>query len=114
MTTTNVLAQIFVSDFDGAPAWYEGLLGRPADRLPMDGTAEWQLAGGGGLQVDRSEKGVGTSNVIIEVDDFDATLADLAGRGIDATAPDAPSSRLRLATVEDPEGNTITISQRLG
>jgi hypothetical protein len=52
--------------------------------------------------------------VIVEVDDLDATLADLHGRGIDAGAPDAPSSKFRLATVEGPDGNTITISQPLG
>lgn len=36
-----VLAGIAVADFDAAVSWYERLLGRPADDLPMGGLAEW-------------------------------------------------------------------------
>ena len=53
MEFDNVLAHLDVGDFDGALSWYEKFFGRKADRRPMDGTAEWQLSAGGGIQIYR-------------------------------------------------------------
>ena len=53
----NVLAEMIVSDHAAAVEWYAALFGRPPDRRPMDGLAEWQLSSTGGLQVfERSEE----------------------------------------------------------
>ncbi len=41
MPVNRVLAALAVADVDSAVPWYERLLGRPADALPMDGLAEW-------------------------------------------------------------------------
>jgi hypothetical protein len=41
MPVNRVLAGVAVADVDSAIRWYERLLGRPADALPMDGLAEW-------------------------------------------------------------------------
>jgi predicted enzyme related to lactoylglutathione lyase len=111
MAVVSVLSVLMVDDFDAALPWYESLFGRPPDRRPMDGCVEWQLAEGGGVQVYRAAEGAGAATAIIGVDDVDAYIADLATRGISAEAFDVPSGQYRLATIQDPAGNTITIGQ---
>jgi predicted enzyme related to lactoylglutathione lyase len=113
MRVLNVLPVLQVSGFDAAVAWYESLFGRPPDRRPMDGLAEWQLAASGGVQVYRESEGAGATNVVIAVDDMDATLEELANRGLNLEAETVPSGRFRLASVQDPDGNTLVFSQEL-
>jgi hypothetical protein len=48
------------------------------------------------------------------VDDVDAHVAGLAGRGISAEAFDTSSGQFRLATIQDPAGNTIKLAQDIG
>ncbi len=114
MTILNVMPELMVTDFDAGVAWYQTFFGRAPDRRPMDGLVEWQLTGGGGVQVFRSADSAGTSNLTIAVDDVDAQVADLADRGISAEVFEAPSGRFRLATIQDPTGNTIRLAQDLG
>lgn len=113
MQITNVLPTMQVDDFDEAVTWYEQLFGRAPDRRPIDGLAKWQLVTGGGVQVYRNAAAAGGTTVVINVQDIDADAADLAGRGIRAEPFDVPSGQFRLAMVEDPDGNTVTISQDL-
>jgi predicted enzyme related to lactoylglutathione lyase len=113
MAVVNVLPVLMVEDFDAAVTWYEALFGRAPDRRPMDGCVEWQLAGSGGVQVYRDAESAGGSTVIIGVDDVDAYVAELGGRGIGAETFDVPSGQFRLATIQDPAGNTITLGQQL-
>ncbi|WP_432090571.1 hypothetical protein [Streptomyces sp. NRRL F-5630] len=47
MRVTHVLAVAPVTDHEAAVAWYERLLGRPADARPMPGLADWHLTDGG-------------------------------------------------------------------
>lgn len=114
MTIVNVLASLKVADFDAAVTWYETLFGRAPDRRPMDDLAEWQLAPSGGVQVFRNRAGAGATTVVIGVDEVDATVAELVERGLSLEASDVPSGRFRLATIQDPAGNTVTFAQDLG
>jgi len=113
MSIVNVLTTLQVDDFDSAVWWYEKLFGRAPDRRPMDGLAEWQLTAGGGVQVYLNAAAAGVTTVVIGVENLDAHLADLGGRGIGAEAFDVPSGKFRLATVQDPAGNTLTFSEKL-
>ncbi|MBA2276705.1 MAG: VOC family protein [Chloroflexia bacterium] len=112
MAITNVLAEVTVVDFDAALAWYERLFGRPADRRPMDGLAEWQVTETDGVQVFHDpERGGGAVPTLI-VDDLDARIADLAGRGFRPGAITTGEVG-RFAIRTDPEGNTITFAGSL-
>jgi len=52
MSIEHVLAVVPVADFEVAHAWYERLLGRPADNLPMAGRlVEWRVTDSGWVQV---------------------------------------------------------------
>jgi hypothetical protein len=54
MTYTHVLAVAPVRDIEGAVAWYEGLMGRPADARPMAGLADWHVSPSAWVQVFQS------------------------------------------------------------
>jgi hypothetical protein len=43
MSIDAVMAGIAVANYEAALSWYESLLGRPADELPMEGLAEWHF-----------------------------------------------------------------------
>lgn len=53
------------------------------------------------------------SHLVIQVDSMDATLTELAGRGIDAEAPTSPdgSDHFRTTWIVDPDGNRIELVQ---
>jgi lactoylglutathione lyase len=53
------------------------------------------------------------SHFVIQVEDMDATIAELAGRGVHADAPTSPdaSDDFRTTWVVDPDGNRIELVQ---
>ncbi|NGO70343.1 VOC family protein [Streptomyces sp. SB3404] len=109
MSFTHVLAVAPVGDIDSAVAWYERLLGRPADARPMAGLADWHVSPSGWIQVFHSPEHAGASLLNLVVDDLDAELSELSGRGITA-GPVQPGSRnVRFAAVHDPDGNRVTL-----
>jgi lactoylglutathione lyase len=57
--------------------------------------------------------GTGLSHFVIKVESMDATLAELAARGIDADVPTSPdgSDDFRTAWIVDPDGNRIELVQ---
>ena len=77
----------------------------------MDGCAEWQLAPTGGIQVYHAPEDAGSATVIVGVEDVDAYVTELADRGLQTEPFDVPSGQFRLATLQDPAGNTVTLGQ---
>ena len=53
------------------------------------------------------------SHLVVQVDDMEQTLTELAARGIDAGAPTSPdgSDDIRTAWIVDPDGNRIELVQ---
>jgi glyoxylase I family protein len=112
MPVTNVLAVVCVSDLERSRPWYERLFGRPPDLTPMASLAEWQITDGGWLQVFNDAGRAGSSFLTLGVDDLDDQLAALAARDLTAKEIDADTP-MRLAQIDDPDGNTITLGQNL-
>ncbi|MCS0636248.1 VOC family protein [Streptomyces sp. LP05-1] len=109
MSVTHVLAVAPVREIEAAVAFYERLLGRPADARPMAGLADWHLTPGGWLQVFQDPEHAGRTLLNLVVPDLDRALAELADRGITA-GPVAPGKdRVRFAPVTDPDGNRVTL-----
>lgn len=113
MQIQTVFAGIPVADHAAAHAWYERLLGRPADRRPMDGLAEWDLTASGGIQLSSDAERAGSTVLTLSVDDLDKYAATLTGRGIAVGTIDTGMVS-RFAAVTDPEGNTIMLAELLG
>ncbi|MBC8071830.1 MAG: VOC family protein [Deltaproteobacteria bacterium] len=112
---TNVLAVVCVTDVERARGWYERALGRPVDREPMEGCLEWQLGDGGGLQVIADPEHAGHGMVTLGVDDIDAHVAVLRGRGLEVDGThegDMPEgATIRIAQLRDPDGNLVTFGE---
>jgi catechol 2,3-dioxygenase-like lactoylglutathione lyase family enzyme len=119
-----VEAAIAVSDLDAARQFYEGQLGlRPADEEALGGV-RYPCAQGTGIFVYLSADNAGTSRATIAgwaVDDLDATMGDLASRGITFEHYDQPGLKtdergvfdggsFRAVWVTDPDGNTLAIT----
>lgn len=105
---TKVLSVIPVADFDTSVAWYEQLLGRPADARPMAGLADWHLTDSAWVQVFRHADRAGGTFLNFAVDDLDAHSAQLAERGITLGEVTVTEKNAKPASVADPAGNTIT------
>lgn len=112
MSIDAVLAGIPVAGFDAAVGWYEKLLGRPADERPMAGLAEWYFPGAGAIQVIQDRERAGSALLTLSVDDLAAFVSGLEEDGL-APGPvdDTTSATVLLATIDDPEGNAVTLVQ---
>jgi len=110
----NVLAVVPAADFEASSDWYARFLGRPADRKPMEGCSEWQLATGGAIQLIHAAGHAGNTQLTLAVEDVDACAAQIAERGLAVADPtDVPSGRFRLTSVTDPDGNSLVLAQEL-
>jgi predicted enzyme related to lactoylglutathione lyase len=113
MDISYVFAGLVVTNRDQAAAWYERLLGRPPDFLPNDAEAVWQLASTASVYLladaDRAGRGV----TALVVDDLDATLAEIAGRGIVPEAIEEVPGAGRKAVIPDPDGNEVSLVEIL-
>jgi hypothetical protein len=97
MTITYLLAGIPVRDRDVSADWYSTLLDTKA-MLPNDDEAMWQVVGTGSLYVIVDENaGAGTVTFIVE--DLDASIEELQGRGIEVAEPIAIPGAGRKALV---------------
>jgi catechol 2,3-dioxygenase-like lactoylglutathione lyase family enzyme len=111
MTITELFAGVPVRDRDAAFAWYERLLDAGPDFRPHDDEAVWRVAGGW-IYVVLDPERAGRALVTLLVDDLDARLAALAGRGI-APGPveTLAGGATRRAVVVDPDGNRIAFGE---
>ena len=115
MSITAVLAGLAVADFDDALAWYERLFGRPADRRPMDGLAEWHSPTAGALQVIHDRERAGRGLLTLSADGLADLVATLEASGLAPGAiDDTTSDKVLIARISDPDGNVITLVEPRG
>jgi len=109
-----LFAGLAVANRDAAAAWYERLLGRPADMLPNDDEAAWQLTGSGSVYLVADPERAGSGVVTLIVTDLDACLAGLAARGIPTGPVAAVGTAGRKCVLTDPDGNQVSIVELAG
>lgn len=114
MSMTKVLAVVPVSDLATSTAWYERLLGRPADARPMDSLSDWHLTDTAWVQVFHDPARAGQTALNFAVDELSGHTAELAGRGISLGDVTTTDKNAKLASVADPDGSTCTIVERPG
>lgn len=107
MSIRQVLGGMCVADHEAAVSWYERLLGRPADTMPMAGLAEWHFEGTGAIQVIGDGDRAGGGRLTLRVDDLDQHVGDLAERGL-RTGEIGAGTSVMFAAINDPDGNEIT------
>ncbi len=107
-----------VTDLARARAFYEGVLGLKTGMIWEDanhGWIEYDL-GGHTLAINNGAKEWKPSNdgpaIALEVEDFDATVAELKKHGVRFTVEPLNSPVCRLAVILDPDGNSLAIHKR--
>jgi len=104
----DLFAGISVSDYTTAVAWYEQLLGSPPAFLPNDIEAVWELAEHRYLYIEVVPEHAGHAQHTLFVEDFDATLAAIASRGLEPATRETYENGVRHASYFDPDGNEIS------
>jgi catechol 2,3-dioxygenase-like lactoylglutathione lyase family enzyme len=92
--------------------WYERLLGRPPDLIPVDGVFEWRLAPGAWLQVAEGTPG-GGAVLRLGVPDLDAASAALAAAGARLGDVERIPGIIASCDAEDPFGNVLSLYEEL-
>jgi catechol 2,3-dioxygenase-like lactoylglutathione lyase family enzyme len=112
MPVRNAIASLAVRDLTLSLAWYERLLGRPADSRPMAALGEWRFERGGWLQIYEGPERAGSGSVTLAVTSLDEQLAVLRERGFGAAEP-IISEKVKVVMIEDPDGNSIAFAEAL-
>ena len=113
MEFTDVLTVLVVDDFSTALPWYERFFDRAPDRRPMSSCAEWQVTDAGSVQVIATGRQAGGNTVVLGVADVDGAAAELTGRGFELEVFTTPDGQFRLASTQDPSGNSVILGRRL-
>ena len=103
----DLYAGIPVKDYAAALAWYERLLGSPPTFVASDTEAVWELAEHRSLAIEQRPDHAGHAMHAIFVDDLDALVAQIAGRGLEPVQRETYSNGVRKATYRDPDGNEL-------
>ncbi len=104
-----LFASVPVADLTRAKAWYERLLGRPADIVPNDSEEMWRIADGAWLYVIADVGRAGRTLVTLCVPDLDEATAALEGRGISIESVETVGTAGRRAWLSDPDGNAVAL-----
>ena len=102
----HLFAGLRVRDFQAARTWYERLLGEPTF-FPHATEAVWTLADNRSVYVVEHPEGAGNSVVTIFLDDLDARVAAIAGRGLQPDERETYSNGVRKVIYRDPDGNEL-------
>jgi predicted enzyme related to lactoylglutathione lyase len=103
----DLFAGIPVRDYAEALAWYERLLGSQPSFLPHATEAVWELAEHRFLFIVERPDHAGHATHTLFVDDLEALVAEITGRGIDPVRRETYANGVRKATYRDPDGNEL-------
>jgi catechol 2,3-dioxygenase-like lactoylglutathione lyase family enzyme len=102
----HLFAGLRVSSFDAARPWYERLLGDPSF-LAHETEAVWTLAEDRSIFIVEDADRAGDGHVTVFVDDLDATVAEIAARGLEPSERLTYGNGVRKALYRDVDGNEI-------
>jgi catechol 2,3-dioxygenase-like lactoylglutathione lyase family enzyme len=103
----DLFAGISVSDDERALTWYERLLGSPPSFVAHATEAVWELAAHRFVFIEEQVKDAGHAQHTIFVEDLDALVEQITGRGLDPVEREPYSNGVRKVTYRDPDGNEI-------
>ncbi|OBJ54862.1 VOC family protein [Mycobacterium sp. 1423905.2] len=109
MDIQHVLAVLPVTDIEAAAQWYGRFFGVSPTNNPMGSLYEWRITGAGWIQVFADAGSAGSAMVNFAVDDLEAAIDELAGRGLTPGSIVDADKGVRLSALTDPDGNTIRL-----
>lgn len=103
-----------VTDMPRARAFYEETLSLPPSSYGAQSPwVEFDLPGGGCLAITtvtpNQPSAIAGGTIAFEVDNLDATVADLKAKGVAFAAEGIESPVCHMAIVKDPDGNAIIL-----
>jgi hypothetical protein len=107
IVTLDLFAGISVSDYEQALPWYERLWGAPPSFVAHATEAVWELADHRFVFIEEQVKDAGHAQHTIFVDDLDARVEEIAGRGLEPAERETYDNGVRKVTYRDPDGNEI-------
>jgi hypothetical protein len=106
-TSLDLFAGILVADRAAALEWYERLLGSPPAFFPNNIEAVWELAEHRYLYIEQRPGHAGHAKHTLFVDNLDAIVAQIAGRGLDPAERESYANGVSKITYRDPDGYEI-------
>ena len=98
---------ICVRDYEAARSWYTRLLGSEPAFVAHATECVWELGEHRYLFINEDAERAGNAVHTIFVGDLDATVADIASRGIEPARRETYGNGVRKATYRDSDGNEI-------
>jgi hypothetical protein len=105
--TLDLYAGICVSHYEAALPWYERLLGSEPTFFAHATEAVWDLGEHRSLFINEDAERAGHALHTIIVDDLDALVSEIAGRGIEPADRETYSNGVRKAIYRDSDGNEV-------
>ena len=107
-------AAVPVSVLAVAVEWYSRLFGRPPDVVVHEDEVMWRATESAWLYVVVDGARAGHGVVTLAVDDLDASLSQLAARGLEGAPVAAVGTAGRRSVQTDPDGNTVALVEISG
>jgi len=104
----DLFAGIRVSDYEAARPWFERLFGSEPSFVAHETECVWELAEHRYVYINEESDSAGRSVVTIFVEDLDATVAEIASRGIEPDDRVTYPDKARKAIYHDRDGNEIS------
>ena len=103
----DLFAGIPVADLAVARDWYSRLLGSEPSFFPNDSEIVWTLEEQRHVHVLLDAERAGGGLVTLFVEDLEARVAQIAGRGIEPATDETYSNGVRKVTYRDADGNEV-------
>lgn len=103
----HLFAGVIVSDYATARPWYERLFGAPPTFVAHETECVWDLGEHVSVYINEDGARAGGSALMVFVDDLDAEVGEIEGRGIEPALRETYPGGVRKATYHDADGNEI-------
>jgi hypothetical protein len=105
--SVQLFAGIPVSDYPLALEWHEKLLGSPPAFQAHATESVWELAEGRFVYVELVPEHAGHAELTLFVEDLDAVVDAITGRGLKPAERETYDNGVRKVTYRDPDGNEL-------
>jgi hypothetical protein len=109
MPIRTIFAHISCSRLDVSAPWYEKLFGKPVDRRPMDGLAEWHFTDSAEVQLFENMDHAGASTLTLGVLPLEPERMRLVEAGLEP-GPIEDADHFYIMRIRDPDGNLIVFA----
>jgi len=97
-----------VTDYDRSLRWYRQLLGSEPSFHPNDREAVWEVGQHCYVYFEVLPERAGGSLSMLMAEDIDATVAEIAERGLEPLRTEHYDDGMRKVVFQDPDGNELS------